>query len=191
MVRQYVHFDEREDVLASLEMFAAIVPLLKKKPQFWKWAIVGSHSALQGAFVCYLGGTSGIEVLDEKSAKKWHKWYETMEGVPPPERMANFNTLLKRCCKKLKAAGLTNVATHKQIRNVVRLHRDFRNNFAHFRPMGWTIEKAGLPRIVGIAADFTGHLMLNDDVSYKLNGTQRRRLTDSLKAIKEGLPRSV
>jgi len=46
MPRRYVHFDEQEDVLASLELMAEIVPLLKKRPSFWKWAIVGSHSAL-------------------------------------------------------------------------------------------------------------------------------------------------
>src|SRR3954471_21164368 len=54
MPSKHVHFDEHEDVLASLELVGEIVPLLKKRPAFWKWAIIGSHSALQGAFVCYV-----------------------------------------------------------------------------------------------------------------------------------------
>src|SRR4051794_22168720 len=102
---RYVHFDEHADVLVSLEMCAAIVPLLKKKPQFWKWAIVGSHSALQGAFVCYVRDTTNIAVLEKRSAKKWGQWYETLEGTPPEERLADFNTLLWRCCRKLRGTG--------------------------------------------------------------------------------------
>src|SRR3954471_25008861 len=84
MPSKHVHFDEQEDVLASLELVAEIVPLLKKRPAFWKWAIIGSHSALQGAFVCYVQGTSRVEVLDKRTAEKWGRYYETLEGPPPP-----------------------------------------------------------------------------------------------------------
>jgi len=46
--------------------------------------------------VCYLGGTSGIEVLDERSGKKCGEGYETIEGKPPPERLAAFDGNQKR-----------------------------------------------------------------------------------------------
>ena len=139
----------------------------------------------------YVGGTSGIEVMDKKSARKWSAWYETMEGLPPAERLADFNTLLWRYCRKLRRDGRATDVTRKNLRDVLRLHREFRNSFAHFTPKGWAIEKAGLPRIVGTAIDWSGRLMLDDDVSYRLEAHQRRRLSKSLKVIKEDLAKST
>jgi hypothetical protein len=191
MSRRYVHFDEREDVLASLELLVHILPLLKKNAQYWKWAIVSSHSALQGALVCFLTGTSGIEVLDERSAKQWRQWYETLEGPPPKERLAEFKLLLWRSCRKMKRDGQPLKVTRKELRDVLRLHRDFRNNFAHFTPKGWSIEKAGLPRILGTAVRFTGVLLSMDHMGYKLNGNQQRRLKKSIESIALLLPRTV
>ena len=187
MARAYVRFDEREDVLASLDLLVEVVPLLRKRPPFWKWAIVGSHSALQGAMVYFLRGTSGIEVLDERSARKWHEWYETMEGMPPDERLADFDTLLWRCCRKLKNQGTAIELTRRQLSDIRRLHRHFRNNFAHFTPKGWSIEKAGLPRIMETAVSCTGRLMGDDWVTRQLSGNQKRRLIRDLKVITSAL----
>ena len=51
------------------------------------------------------------------------------------------------------------VLTGQQCRDIRRLHREFRNNFVHFIPTGWGIEKVGLPRIVGAALDVVEDLM--------------------------------
>jgi hypothetical protein len=84
--------------------------------------------------------------------------------------------------------------THQQRRNIRRLHRDFRNNFTHFIPQGWRIEKAGLPRIVGAALDAAGGLMRRDYVTRLLdvNRQQRlqQRLTDALATARAYLPSS-
>src|SRR5436305_8784108 len=114
-----------------------------------------------------------------------------MEGKPPAERLAAFDTLLWRCCRKVKRVGRQLDVTRKNGRDVRQLHRHFRDNFAHFTPKGWSIEKAGLPRIVGVAVDWTGRLMTEGDVSYKLNGNQKRRLAERLETIKTGLSKSV
>ena len=45
----YIHFDEIEDVLASLDLAALVAPLIREKPWYWKWMIIGAHNALQGA----------------------------------------------------------------------------------------------------------------------------------------------
>jgi hypothetical protein len=41
----YVRFDEFEDVLASVELVALLAPFVREDPQYWKWIIVGAHSA--------------------------------------------------------------------------------------------------------------------------------------------------
>jgi hypothetical protein len=70
MGKHYIRFDEIEDVLTSVDLLGLIVPLAKKNPSHWKWIIIGAQNGLQGAMVCLLTGTAGLDVLDKKSAKK-------------------------------------------------------------------------------------------------------------------------
>jgi hypothetical protein len=74
-----------------------------------------------------------------------------------------------------------------QTQDVRRLHRDFRNEFAHFVPKGWAIEKAGLPRIICAAVDATEMLMAHPRVIRKLSGNRTRRLADRLKVVRANL----
>jgi hypothetical protein len=69
----YVSFNQYEDALASLELVALVAPLVRDKPQYWKWVIVGAHNALQGAMVCAYADSTGTSVLEKKSAKKMEK----------------------------------------------------------------------------------------------------------------------
>ena len=48
----YVRTDEREDVIASLDLIALLAPQLLRHPPMWKWVISAAHNALQGALVC-------------------------------------------------------------------------------------------------------------------------------------------
>ena len=77
MSKQYLHFDEIEDVLCSLELFALVTPLLGKHPDRWKWVIVSAHAAMQGAMVCALRDTSGVSVLEKECAREMLKWFNT------------------------------------------------------------------------------------------------------------------
>jgi hypothetical protein len=62
----YVRFDEFEDVLASVELVALLAPFVREDPQYWKWIIVGAHSALQGAMVCAYVDTRGTSILKKQ-----------------------------------------------------------------------------------------------------------------------------
>jgi hypothetical protein len=74
-----------------------------------------------------------------------------------------------------------------QADDIARLHKHFRNNFAHFVPKSWSIEKAGLPRIVRAALDAIETLMRHSRVLYKLSGNKKRRLAHRLKTIRATL----
>jgi len=63
---EYVRFDGFEDVLASVELVALLAPRVHDKPQYWKWIIVGAHSALQRAMVCAYVDSSGTSILKKK-----------------------------------------------------------------------------------------------------------------------------
>jgi len=182
---EYIRYDEIDDVLASTDLLALIVPQLASQPALWKWAIIAAQNGLQGAFVCALHDSFGVSVLTEKSARAVLKWHENEAGEYPSERLADFETLLKRLCKKIPS--LRRRLTSQQFHDVRRLHRHFRNNFEHFRPLSWSIEKAGLPRIVGAALDGIELVMQHESVVIRLTGNKTRRLKENLDSARKGL----
>ena len=69
--RDYIRFDEIEDVVVSAELVAHLAPLLDAHPSYWKWIIVAAHNAMQGAMVCALTDSTGTSVLDESAKRCW------------------------------------------------------------------------------------------------------------------------
>ena len=181
MPSKYVRFDEVEDVLSSLGLLALCAPVVRKEPSYWKWAIISAHAALQGAMVCALHDR--ISVLDKQSARARLEWLDKKTETPPKnERLAHFNTLLQRFCESQPLA-----LSRAQLKDIKLLHEHFRNSFAHFVPQSWSIEKAGLPRIVGAAVDATERLMAYPNVVHKLSGNKQRRLESYLGTIRTQL----
>jgi hypothetical protein len=188
--KDYVRFDEIEDVLASSDLMALVAPIVMKKPSYWKWMIVATHNALQGAMVCAYADTTGTSILDEKTGGRVLKWLQTppeKQGKEPKAHMAEFGVLLLRCMTKQPFYEPALVLTDQQLKDVKRLHAEFRNYFAHFQPKGWSIEKEGLPRIVGAAVNATEWLMSHDNVTYRMTGNRLRRLKANLKAARAAL----
>src|SRR5689334_16072885 len=98
--KKYVEFDEIEDVLASVELVAQLASQVGNKPSFWKWIIIGAHSALQGAMVCAFADSTGTSVLTKKSAEEVLASLYADDGElgsSPEERLAPFDELLFRC----------------------------------------------------------------------------------------------
>jgi hypothetical protein len=144
---------------------------------------MGAHNALQGAMVCALADTIGASVLEKESARLLLEYLESPEGKQPPEeKLAVFFELLKRC-KRQKIVTLST----DEMKDIRRFHRHFRNNFAHFTPKGWSIEKAGLPRIVGAALHAAEQLMNRPRVVLRMSGNNIRRLKKSLESSRASL----
>jgi hypothetical protein len=190
--RKFVRFDEREDVVVSLELIGLLVPKLETDQRWWKWIIIGAHNAIQGALVCALSGTAEIGALRTDLQSAWLDWFDRRLGPPPDEKLADFKTLLKwgRSPKRMSYLGAGPLKlSATQMRDLHKLHDHFRNNFLHFTPKGWCIEAAGLPRIVLTAVEAAERLMLNTQhVRMHLSGNQIRRLEKCATAIRVSLP---
>jgi hypothetical protein len=126
-------------------------------------------------------------VLNKKSAREWNEWCVHKEGDPPEERLADFNVLLSRCRKNGYMQGQPLKLGSSQLSDIERLHEHFRNNFVHFVPKGWCIERGGLPRIIGAAMDALETLMQHPNVDQKITGNGKHRLTRGLADIRKGL----
>ena len=83
MTEEYVSFDEYNDVLASADLLALVVPTLAETPSRWKWAIIATHSGLQGALVCAVQDTTATNVLKKDFAKAMLGWLREPLGDQP------------------------------------------------------------------------------------------------------------
>jgi hypothetical protein len=176
----YVRFDQREDVLASLELLHLIAPLLQERPSYWKWMIIGADNALYGAMVCALDDSTRTSTLTKKSRTKMLRWLRgETKGGPPKVWLEDYNVLLNKCVSDLRL-----VLTWQQRKDIERLHDEFRNELSHFKPgQGWSIEKAELlPRIIESALVSVTYLMNLNRRGVQLDAEERQRL----KAATEG-----
>jgi hypothetical protein len=183
MTEGWVRFDQYEDVLASTDLLALVAPSLREQPSSWKWMIIAAHNGLQGALVCAIRDTSGTNVLKERSAKAKLTWLANPAGTPPHERLDDFIPLLKKYRKKYPCCG-----TIQQLRQIHKLHSEFRNNFVHFVPKGWSIELAMLPAIIRTGLDLIEAAMQQHQVAIHLDEGMQRRLQQNLTVAREHLP---
>jgi len=160
----YVRFDQRSDVVASLDLLGSILPMLKQNAGQWKWAIIAAHSSVQGALVCALANTHGWGAFLKKNQKKYSEWADAdFVGPQPSDWLAEFPTLLDWATEQ----GALSLPEPDK-RALLRLN-EYRTGFVHFKPGGWSIEAAGLPLLLEAAARATCDLMLHDRVRIHLS----------------------
>jgi hypothetical protein len=176
-----VHAIER----AALEVHAAA----NDKPDRWWFAITDAHQALTAALVETLVGTAGIGAYDKPLQRAWLDYYEvsrTDNSAKPPEddRVLPFPALLDRAQdkKSRRDMGGTLVLTDSDKKDLRRLN-SFRNDLDHVKPRGWSLEKAGLPRIIGAAAEAMRQLFMMHPLRIHLEENELERAEEALAVI--------
>ena len=192
---EYLRSDEREDVINALEHAAQTAKTLDKCPLNWKWVIIAVHNALQGALVCTLSGTDGTGALNKKSMRAMRDWFEKSRNnpqlLPPDERLAVPIELYDRAKKPdyMGQFGGAPLKTTKEQDNDVKRLNDLRRDFAHFTPKGWSIQSAGLPRIVLNAIAIIEKLLLSHPANtLRLESEQTNRIRQALATLHGALP---
>lgn len=133
-----IETDEQHEGARSLEMLYQELSKVHRDMYAWKWAILALHSAVQNFIVCAISGTDQTGALKEEDRKKWLEHYEKKLG-PPEVKLATFLILFERM-KKL-------TGFHEKVDADMANLNDFRNDFIHYTPKGWTIHAEGLPEI--------------------------------------------
>ena len=146
----WIRFTERSDVLSSLRQLNRSLKDAETETGSWKWVLLALFSALHGAAVCNLSGTAQIGALSEKSAKQT---YEALKSGKPSgkhkERLADPSTLICRITtadERIEEAGPI-ISMSKSQMSSFHLLLGIRNQFSHYTPILWSIEKAGLPQM--------------------------------------------
>jgi len=145
--------------------------------------ILAAQNGVQGALVSAVKDSTETNILDKRSAAENLVWLDNPIGPHPGRRLDNYSALLKKYRKKY----LDCMITVQQLRDLRKLHSEFRNNFAHFAPMEWSIEAAGLPRMINAALDLIESAMQSRKIEIHLTGNMKRRLAENLLTIRDAL----
>ena len=159
MTGNWLDTDEREDVAASLRHCIASLGLTKHDPHAYKWVLLALHSALQGSCVNHLLTTAHpVGATTENNTLEWLNYFELSRSDPasirPHTRISELPELLKRLRKPNSAgdgsAGSEIFLTDAELQWWSGIHKDIRNQFVHFAPMGWSIELSGMPGLIDL-----------------------------------------
>ena len=141
--------NEFEEAILSLEKVAESSELITNDLSNWRWLVISLHNALQGFMVLTLRGSNNLAILTPKSAAEWMEAYEQRSPFPKEERLDSFLNLYKKIkSNRMLMYGHSKkfVPKGSQGRSIKRLNQ-FRNEFIHFIPKGWSIEVSGMPQI--------------------------------------------
>jgi hypothetical protein len=145
----YLDTDEESQIANALKMAALFSDGVESDQHLWRWIIIALHNAMQGMMVRVLMDGTSYPVLTEKCQQKWLSWASN-EGSPyPNERLATYLDLYARVKKQGFGLGGGNQGFIPQGCEEASIRRlnEFRNEFIHFTPKGWSLELDGLPRI--------------------------------------------
>src|SRR5262249_10101402 len=118
-------------------------------------------------------------ILREGSAKKMLSWFDTFEGNRPKEYLDDFIALLRKYRRKYPCSG-----SIRQLRNLHKLHSEFRNHFSHFVPVSWAIEIAIFHPLIESAIDGIEAAIQQHQVTIHLDMNRLSRLKYNLAATR-------
>jgi len=154
----FLHTDERRELVEALSKVARELEAAQTDDYAWKWAIIAMQNAVQSAIVAAISGTDQLGALTKRAAREWLEAYENDRTDYPEPWLASFLELYERM--KTRTGFGASAETDKDIKRLV----EFRNDFMHFTPKGWSIELAGLPRILRNALSIVEHLGWNGHI---------------------------
>ena len=132
---KWLRINTLSNAIDYLEQAASFTIKTDNNDIAWKWAIISLHGALYSFAICACKGTDGTSVT-----------YLTKKG---DRMLIGFNEALRRCqdIEHMQHTYNSNpLVLSEQIEKSINLLKDeYRNNFEHFQPMGWSIELHDLP----------------------------------------------
>ncbi len=146
---EYLQTSEHEEAVRSLEFAALQAQAITNDLYAWKWVLISLHNAAQGFMVLALWNGNGLLSMPDDVAMKWLKAYDNNEKFPK-DRLDKFLNLYSKCKKSDNFNYCGSVAfqsTNSQDASFKDLN-DFRNDFIHFNPKGWSLCLVGLPALV-------------------------------------------
>ncbi len=161
----------------------------------WWFVITDAEQAITSALVAALSGTAEIGALRKEDQIAWLNYFEdsrTDKNVRPPEKqkLATLRELIARAKdpENLNRMGPPLLLNEKQESDILRVH-DFRNDLLHVKPVSWSLEITGLPRMVGAVIEAIQQLFDLPRFRLHLEEEDIERMQTSLKSIEKTFER--
>jgi hypothetical protein len=158
---RWVRFSEEQNALDYLEKVYESLTRVQRRPQEWKWIVVGLHGALYGFAICVLKGTN---------------WEAVTEG--PKRRLITFDAALRRC-QSADFVGFYVDSKPLRLtpdqRDAIRFLKGVRNQIEHYVPKAWLIEAHGLA-VSAIDALDVIHFLALESGNVRLDQSQHQRV---------------
>ena len=142
----YLRTNEHEEAVRSLEFAELQARVIASDRYHWKWVLIALHNAAQGFMVLALWNGNGLLAMSPKSAAKWLAAYEA--GTPfPKDTLDRFLNLYAKVKDEANFHYLGSTAFRPGTSHDASFQylNDFRNEFIHFTPKGWSLLLPGLP----------------------------------------------
>jgi hypothetical protein len=161
----------------------------------WWFVITDVEQAITSALVAALSGTAEIGALKEEDQIAWLTFFEesrTDKNARPPakQKLATLRELIARAKdpKNMDLMGPPLSLDEKQESDIMRIH-EFRNDLLHVKPVSWSMEIAGLPRMIGAAIEVIQKLFDLPRFRLHLEEKDFERMETSLKSIEKTFQR--
>lgn len=193
MAEDWIRTDEAKDVAGSIRHVIRAAQFVAEDPLAWKWVVMALHSALQGACVCHLTTTAApVGAVTERNANEWLTYFEASRSdanaKPPKTQLMGLPDLLRAVRRPSSAGDGSDVAgvaiSESELNWLLRFHKEIRNQFAHFEPMGWSIEVSGVPEIAKLVARIIEDILRIGWAFRHQDSAQREDMQRSLHTLK-------
>lgn len=144
---------------------------------YWKWVILALHSALYNFMLISLMHTdmSGIWVKDIRDI------HERIDIFNKKMRLITFSEAFKRIrdANKMRKYVTSKpfVSSRDTVVSMVLLNKQYRNQFIHYAPVGWSITVAAIKEVIrdtlpvlSFLISESGNIILSEDEKKKLTG---------------------
>jgi hypothetical protein len=159
------------------------------QPIRWFFAVSKLHRALGCGLIAALRGTEGIGAYDERTRKKWLEWFhvgmDAGQPAPTANRVDELPRLLERALDPkdpwMKAHGPISLSDEQKA-DLARLNV-LRGNIEHVKPVHWSLEVGGLPRIAGAVAATVSQLLDVAGIGLHLEDDELEAMRDAIARI--------
>lgn len=188
----WIQTDEVEDVAGSIRHAIRACQFAGEDPQAWKWVVLALHSALQGACVCHLTGTTApLGAVTKRNASEWLTYLEESrtnpDARPPKTHLMNLPDLLEAVRRPRSAGDHSNDAgvtvSETELLWLRRFHDDIRNQFVHFEPNGWSIDVSGIPELARLIGRIISEILEMGWACRHQKCVKRQEMRQNLKAL--------
>lgn len=180
---EYYRTSEKENALDNLDKLDQFCIKAKNDKSYWKWIILALHGTLYNFMLLALLKSDGSGIW-ENEIRDEQGYIDTFNKKI---KVINFLTAYEWIQNKQKMECYVNsesFQSNKEIDEAMdRLNTEFRNQFIHYKPIGWSIEIEILKKLIDKTVPVIEFLIFKSSNIF-FNETCNKEIGDILKRMK-------